>query len=363
MAGNSRATGVRTLRALLAAGVALAPGAARAESFHDFRGAAPGSGFEESFVRASGANAPAGEPDEALAALAAPDLGAGLLAAAEEARSAPEARPHTFWIGMVALATLAGSAYNSFTDGPNERFHFTNEGFFGQHTYAGGADKASHFVSYYVVAKLLSGVYAELGLPLDQARLLGSAVSVFAGFVTELGDGRGRYGFSYEDLTMDTLGAATSLGIAHFGLADLIGFSAGLVPRPAPVCCPYGGFGTDYTQLVYSGDLRIAGLARRAGFEPGPARFLLFSLTYGSKGYPFANPDVRERQIGLFIGANFVEVLHVAGVPEKIWWGKILYFLFDVIRIPYTQIGYQYDVNRGRWHGPSIGDSFARGSP
>jgi hypothetical protein len=87
------------------------------------------------------------------------------------------------------------------------------------------------------------------------------------------------------------------------------------------------------------------------------------SLTYGSKGYPYANPDVRERQIGIFLGVNFVQILRDAGVPEEKWWGKVAYFLFDVIRIPYTQIGYQYDLNHGRWRGPSIGDQFPGGAP
>ena len=290
-----------------------------------------------------------------------PDPTGGADASEGESGVASPERPKTFWIGAVTLATLAGSAYNSFSDGPSQTFHFTDEGFFGRNTYAGGGDKASHFVSYYVVAKLLTGVYGQLGLPQDRARLLGAGVSVLAGLVTELGDGRGRYGFSYEDLLLDTLGAATQLGIAHYGLGDLIGFSAGLVPHPEVTCCPYGGFGKDYTEEIYSGDLRIAGLGRRAGFDPGPGRFLLLSLTYSSKGYPYADPAVRERQIGIFAGVNFVEILRVVRVPEEPWWGKILYFLFDVVRIPYTQIGYQYDLNHGRWHGPTIGDAFPGG--
>ncbi len=288
-----------------------------------------------------------------------------LVETAGEAAMTPDepGNPKTVWIAAVAFATLAGSAYNSFGDGPNRRFHFTNEGFFGQYTYAGGGDKASHFVSYYIVAKLLTGVYAELGMKTDAARLLGAATSVAAGFVTELGDGRGKYGFSYEDLLVDSLGAATQLGIAHYGLGDVIGFSAGLVPGPVEPCCPYGGTGKNYSDEIYSGDFRLAGLAHRAGLEAGPARFLLFSVTYSTKGYPYSNPDIRERQIGLFLGINFVEVLRAAGVPEKAWWGKILYFLFDVVRIPYTQIGYQYDLNHGRWHGPTIGDAFPGAAP
>ena len=329
------ATGVRTLRA---------------ESFQAFRERPP-SGFEESVSESIAAVGKASlEPLPSLA------LAEAIEQTASPADGTPE--PKTVWIAAVAFATLAGSAYNSFGDGPNRRFHFTNEGYFGRYTYAGGADKASHFVSYYIVAKLLSGAYQELGMTFDSAQVLGAATSAAAGFVTELGDGRGKYGFSYEDLLFDSLGAATQLGIAHYGLGDLIGFSAGLVPAPFEPCCPYGGTGKNYSQEIYSGDLRIAGLAHRTGFDPGPARFLLLSLTYSSKGYPYSSPDVRQRQIGLFLGVNFVEILRAAGVPNQVWWGKVLYFLFDVVRIPYTQIGYQYDLNQGRWHGPTIGDAF-----
>ena len=356
-------SGARALLAatLLARGVS----GAAAESFRGFPATAP-SGFERSVTDSLAAAAREAGLDPPLSAGPAVSVfPVALDAPSIESPSASAAatKPKTLWIGAIAFATLAGSAYNSFSDGRNRRFHFTNEGFFGQSTYAGGADKASHFVSYYIVAKLLAGVYQELGMKFDSAQLLGAATSAAAGFVTELGDGRGKYGFSYEDLLFDSLGAVTQLGIAHYGLGDLIGFSAGLVPAPYEPCCPYGGTGKNYSQEIYSGDLRIAGLGRRAGFDPGPARFLLFSMTYSSKGYPYSNPDVRERQIGLFLGVNFVEILRVTGVPEGAWWGKILYFVFDVIRIPYTQIGYQYDLNHGRWHGPTIGDAFPGGSP
>ena len=89
-------------------------------------------------------------------AAAAADSAAGIGADESEA-APPEKKPHKFWIGVISGATLIGSAWNSFGDGANQKFHFTNEGWLGQNTYAGGGDKASHVVSYYIVAKLLSG--------------------------------------------------------------------------------------------------------------------------------------------------------------------------------------------------------------
>ncbi|MEP6993961.1 MAG: DUF2279 domain-containing protein [Acidobacteriota bacterium] len=270
-------------------------------------------------------------------------------------------RPHTFWIGVVSLATVAGSAANSFTDGPSQKFHFTDEGWFGRQTYAGGGDKASHFASYNTVARLLTQVYQELGVSTDRSRLYGSGISALAGLVTEFGDGTNKYGFSFEDMITDFLGSATALATAHYGLDDLIGFRSGVVPHPKVVGQPNGGTGKDYTAEIYAGDMKIAGLAKRLNFNPGPARFLLLSTTYGVKGYPYALPEVRERQIGIEVGLHFTEILRAVGVPQNRWWLRVLFVILDSVRIPYTQIGFQYDVNHKKWRGPGIGDSFPGG--
>jgi uncharacterized protein YfiM (DUF2279 family) len=355
---------VKTIARIVAGALVAAalPGAGivRAESFAAFTPAARGSGFEESFEQAL---EDARDPAEISFDLGEAARAGAMAAAGEPDTAAPAApkKPKTFWIGFASFITVAGSAVNSFGDGRNQKFHFTNEGWFGQYTYAGGGDKASHFVSYYIVGRLAGAVNEELGMPKDSAYVLGAGVSALAGLVTELGDGRGKYGFSYEDLIMDTLGAATSVAIIHYGLDDLIGFRAGLVPAPTAVCCPYGGTGKDYTEEIYTGDLKIAGLGKRAHFNPGFGRFFMVSVSYGSKGYPYSNPVIRERQVGFEIGPNFDEILQAIGVPKDKWWGKILYFGFDVIRLPYTQIGMYYDMNNGKWHGPGIGDSFPGG--
>ena len=282
------------------------------------------------------------------------------LAAAPEAGAAPPPAPRKIWIAAVSAGAVLGSAYNSFGDGPSQKFHFTNEGWFGRNTYMGGADKASHFVSFDVTARLLTMVYEMLDAPVDGSRLLGAGVSALTGLVTEIGDGTTHYGFSYEDLIVDALGAATALATAHYGLDDLIGFRVGVVPAPEVPCC-VSGLGRDYSEEIYTGDLKIAGLARRWKFNPGPARFLLLSLTYGTKGYPYGAVEIRERQIGIEIGLHLTEIMRALGVPEHPWWGKILYFAFDTIRIPYTSIGYQFDLNHNQWRGPGIGASFPGG--
>jgi hypothetical protein len=377
----------RLLPAIAAALSLLAAAAGAADAFESFEGVAGGNGVDTSIARVLRKAVDDGPRiDWALVARYRPESATDFEFASEEsydsggavgAPTAPELKsPKKGWIAAVSGATVLGSALNSFTDGPNQRFHFLNEAFFSRNTYAGGADKTSHFVSYYIVAQLLGNVYQSLGMTKDNAQLLSAGVSVFAGFVTELGDGRGHYGFSYEDFVFDILSGATYLGIHHYGYDDLIGFSFGLIPAPSkpPGCCTtpdfgtgvprYYDFGQDYSRSIASGNFKIAGLYAHTGFDPGLARFLLLSVTYTSIGYRYEpDKDLTAREVGFFVGVNFVEILKTLHVPKDKLWQRALYFFFDVIRIPYTQIGYVYDLNHKRWHGPTIGGSSTPVSP
>jgi hypothetical protein len=326
------------------------------------RAAAADLAFERSFERLLADGRPPTEFDLGLRAPEPVEIRAEDIAAAAQADPAELRKPKMLWIDAVSALTIIGSAANSFLDSDGQKWHFHNEGFFGRNTYAGGGDKASHFVSYYTVARLLTPVYEFLDAPPATAYLLAAGVSAAAGFITEVGDGRTHYGFAYEDLVLDSLGAATSLALSHYRLNDLIGFRSGLVPAPpTPAGNPNGGYGNDYSEQIYTGDLKISGLAPRLHFNPGPARFLYLSATYGVKGYPYGAPDTRERQIGIEIGLHLTEIMRAAGVPEDRWWSKPIYVLLDLIRLPYTSIGYYYDLNHHKWRGPSIGDSYPGG--
>jgi hypothetical protein len=269
--------------------------------------------------------------------------------------------PKRIPIGIASLGAIAGSYFNAYTDGNHFDFHFTNEGYWGRNTYVGGGDKASHLVSYYSVARLLEGVYEAFDLRGERAYTLASATSFVAGLATEIGDGTNKYGFSHEDLVIDTVGAASAFVLAHYHLNDLIGFRAGIVPAPdvpEDVKDP-NGTGKDYTREIYTADLKLAGLSKRLDRSFGPARFLLVSMTYGVKGYPYAPPELRERQVGLEVGLNVAELARAAGVPENRWWGRMLLIVLDIVRFPYTAIGIRYDINHRKWVGPDTGQTYS----
>jgi hypothetical protein len=242
-------------------------------------------------------------------------------------------------------------------------FEFANERWFQRDTYAGGADKASHIFAGYISTLALQSIYRSLCKTSAEARGLALGMTVLTGLLIEAGDGFSQYGFSWEDATANAIGALLGTGIDAWRLNDTVGLRFGRVKTLIPdACCRYGGYGDDYSKEIYSADLKLSGFLPRLGLEPGPARFLLLSMTYGSKGYRYSAAPVRERNVGVEIGLNLREVLLAAGVPEKKWWGKALLALGTYFRFPYTSFGWHYDLNHGKWNGPDTGDRFDPGS-
>src|SRR5262245_23313031 len=267
--------------------------------------------------------------------------------------SEPDSSPswavkHRYLIAsVVAVATVTGNALSSFLDTPHESFHFTNEGFFGEDTYAGGADKASHFVDYSIVSKELAYLYEKIGFSRGDSVLMGFGVAMTAGLINEIGDGINVYGFSWEDLLMDTLGAGSSAVIVAAGLDDLIGFRRGFLLPPAgqKYCCAVEAPGRDYSNEIFTADLHLAGVARRLNWKIGPLRYLLVSVTYGVKGYPSGVPSLRERQVGIEIGLNFQVILNDLGLTRQTWWGYGLHVVQDNGRLPCRWVWFYYALN------------------
>jgi len=233
------------------------------------------------------------------------------------------------------IALTAAGFLTSLTDSSLQSFRFTNEGWFGANTYAGGADKAAHFVNYTILSKELAYMYQKLDYSKSASIWLGFGMSVLEGLTRKFGDGFNKYGFSLGDATMDILGSGASALILATGTEDLFNFRNGfLLPMSTETCCAVPGKGRDYSDKLYTADLKLAGVSRRLGLNIGPLRYLLFSVTYGSKFYPSGPPDLRERQVGFEIGLNFEEILNDLGVRRDTWWGYGLHIVCDNIRFP-----------------------------
>lgn len=242
-------------------------------------------------------------------------------------------------------------------------WHWANERWFQEDTYAGGADKASHMLFGYIGAEAARAAYKSIGKSDEQARLLSTGLVTLCGLVVEVGDGFTGYGFSWEDAVSDLAGAVISNGIAKYGLTDTLGMRIGLVKAltPDPCCTQKGGAGDDYSQEIYTFDVKMAGLLPRMKVPAGPARFLLVSFAYNTKGYRYSLPEYRQRNVGVELALNMPEILRSVGVKDTSWWGGPLLSVLRYFRIPYTAFGWYYDLNHSAWHGPEWGNEFEPG--
>ena len=46
-------------------------------------------------------------------------------------------------------------------------------------------------------------------------------------------------------------------------------------------------------------------------------------------------------------------------MTRKTWWGYGLHIVFDNFRLPFTAVGFRYDLNHGKWTVPDNSNEFA----
>ena len=122
------------------------------------------------------------------------------------AKAAPPP-PKWLWVGVGAALAIGGSAVSAYSEQPRFPWHFENEGWFGQNTSSGGADKLGHAFSAYVGTRVVTQAFEALGNAPEPARRLAawSTLAVMLGI--EILDGYSRqYRFSPEDAVMDVVG-------------------------------------------------------------------------------------------------------------------------------------------------------------
>ncbi len=295
----------------------------------------------------------AGDPQEAPKPSDAP---------APQAETVASPPPKKFWDTTTTLWTVGallggvGQAIGAPIHYGTSPWKFTDEKFFQYDTYAGGADKASHFVVSSGVSRLLYEVYVHDGKTVDQAFWLAFATTLTAGIFVETGDAVTVYGWSWQDLTADLLGDLSGLLIHRYHLQDTIGLRLGPADAEIPEAAigsslPYLGHG--YTNEMYVADLKLDGAITRLGGRPGFARYFLTSFAFFTKGFGYQPPlPSRYQSVGVELGINFPAILEDLQVPRDKWWGQGLYAFFNFFRIPYTQVGAYYNFKNKKWYGP-----------
>ena len=212
-------------------------------------------------------------------------------------------------IGGATVSVLGYGASHWWQDGMNSSFRTVDEGWFGQNTYTGGADKLGHMYSTYVGTRLLTDAFEWAGNDRNSASWLAAATAWGVMLAVEIGDGYSRhFRFSKEDLIMNTLGTGLGLLVEKKPeLDELVDFRLMYWPsndaRRVNQIDPVG----DHSGQTYLLAIKASGVPTLRKIEP--LRYFELALGYGTRGYEPNTGEERGRHVYYGISLNVAEIL------------------------------------------------------
>lgn len=258
----------------------------------------------------------------------------------ERPLSEDELMNRVIYTNVVGAGTIAlwGIAYwDYFTIAPVSG----DEGWFESDTKYGGADKLGHMYSTYLWSYGFSALFEYWGMSEEKSLIYAPLTSwVFQGMM-EVGDSFSEtQGFSYEDLVMNTLGAAFYYVREKYpSVKETIDFRLEYVPD----------FNSDqdiftqYDSMKYLMALKFSGFE---SMEDTPMKYLELQVGYYTQGYEDRQAyDKQERVVYAGIGLNASEVLKALGWTKT---SEVLHYY----QLPYTYIPYGHDYDSNRYIAP-----------
>jgi hypothetical protein len=237
---------------------------------------------------------------------------------------------YTNIIGAGVIALWGTAFWDYFTVDPIAG----DEGWFGKDTKYGGADKLGHLYSTYLWSLGFSSLYEYWGMSEEDAIIYGPLTSwIFQGMM-EVGDSFSEtQGFSYEDLIMNTVGAAFYYVREKY---PEVKRKVDLRLEYIPDFDAETDFFTQYNSMKYMMALKFSGFD---SMEDTPMKYFELQVGYYTRGYSeHQNYEDKERVIYAGIGINSSEVMKAIG------WEKTSKFL-NYYQLPYTYVPFGYDFD------------------
>jgi hypothetical protein len=188
-------------------------------------------------------------------------------------------------IGGIGLTVGIYGANSWWKDGVSGSFRTVDEGWFGQNSYAGGADKAGHAFFTYTGARLLSRGFEALGNDPGRSLRLGAWTSLCVMTGVEVVDGFSKsFRFSVEDAVANAAGALFAVlaeidprfdALLDFRLLYRRSDDARAVGETDPIA--------DYSGQTFLLALKADGVPRLR--EVPLLRYLELQVGYNTRGY------------------------------------------------------------------------------
>jgi hypothetical protein len=259
-------------------------------------------------------------------------------------------------LGSVYVGIAAWMKFAWYTNQPTlPEWRWGDEGWFGDKTYAGGADKFGHAWGAYVFSRLGTKLLRETGWPEREASVISATASMVAFTLVEVKDGY-YYEGSSSDLTGDAVGTALSLLMDNWPALDAaLDYRVQWTPSIGyrRMCSQKGITSSGCLDFVedYSGERFMFAYKPRSiravRESDGPLRYLQYVdpvLGFQSHDYkplPEATDTVPRRQeifigVSLDLQAFFDDVLgHSTSRAARITRG-ITHTVFEYANLPFT---------------------------
>lgn len=242
---------------------------------------------------------------------------------------------NTALIGGGALLVGAYGMNKWWNEGFTGQFRTENEGWFGQDTKSGGADKLGHAYFAYIGVRLMTLGFEAVGNDRSQAIKLGFWSSLGVMTAIEVVDGYSRqYRLSREDAIMNVAGAGLGYLLERNPDLDrLVDIRLLYKPSEGSSFDPAG----DYSGQKYLFVAKASGVP--ALREHSVLRYFELAAGYGARGYQGPLGAERQRNLYFGISLNLSEVLGQTvfrGAKERSGAQRATDLFLELIQVPGT---------------------------
>lgn len=314
------------------------------------------------------------------AAASEPATGTGTSTGTDAAQSAHETTvdlehaPQPADTHPVAAAATLGGMYAAFAGWMyiawyqhhrSNGYRWGGDGWLGDRTYAGGADKFGHAWSTMALARAGTELLDQWGgYDRGTANLVSTSLSELLFLGVEFRDGF-NYEFSFSDLTGDTVGALLAYALTRWPrLDELFDYRVEYLPSqmylkklggssPCPVgSCSRWDIAEDYSGQTYLLAFHLGGIHALRDMRYGTwARFVDLTLGFDTRNYrPTPDPELMQKpHQDVFVGISLnAQGLFDYLLDQRSNTRKVTHGLFEVFNVPYTSaalVGHQHYAN------------------